>query len=122
MGDSQRSSGVVIARIRVLEALDHQHRDLYLIKLSYLTEDRAFAFITCPGSWPSRCRCVRGLHLHCDGHPGQGLHEDLHLGRRALVRWRPPLPELALVLACGGDRVLSVGLAVGWVRGGSLRF
>jgi hypothetical protein len=36
-----KSSGVVIARIRSLEALDHQRRDLHPIKLSYLTEDRA---------------------------------------------------------------------------------
>jgi hypothetical protein len=38
---------------------------------------------------------VRGLHLQRDGLPRQGLHEDLHLGRRALpgggrpyLRWR----------------------------------
>jgi len=36
---------------------------------------------------------VRGLHLQRDGLPRQGLHEDLHLGRRALLRRRPPLPE-----------------------------
>jgi hypothetical protein len=42
MGDNQWSSDVVIVRIRSLEALDHQHRDLYPIKLSYLMEDEAF--------------------------------------------------------------------------------
>jgi hypothetical protein len=40
--DNQRISGVVIARSRSLRALDHQHRDLHPIKLSYLTEDRSF--------------------------------------------------------------------------------
>jgi hypothetical protein len=44
--DNQRSNGVVIARIRSLGALDHQRRDLHLIKLSYLTEDRASSSIT----------------------------------------------------------------------------
>jgi hypothetical protein len=44
-GDNHRSSGVVIARIHSLGALDHQRRDLHLIKLSYLTEDQAFASI-----------------------------------------------------------------------------
>jgi hypothetical protein len=37
--DNQRSSGVVIARICSLGALDHQRRDLHPIKLSYLTKD-----------------------------------------------------------------------------------
>jgi hypothetical protein len=46
MVDNQRSSGVVIARIRSLEALDHQRRDLHPIKLSYLTDDRAFAILS----------------------------------------------------------------------------
>jgi hypothetical protein len=45
MGDNQRSSGVVIAMIRLLEALDRQRRDLHPIKLSYLTEDRVLPFI-----------------------------------------------------------------------------
>jgi hypothetical protein len=36
----------VIARNRSLGALDHQHRDLHSIKLSYLTEDRAASTIT----------------------------------------------------------------------------
>jgi hypothetical protein len=44
-GDNQRSSGVVIARIRSLGALDHQHRDLHPIKLSYLTENQAMSCI-----------------------------------------------------------------------------
>jgi hypothetical protein len=35
----------VIARNRSLGALDHQHRDLHSIKLSYLTEDRAASSI-----------------------------------------------------------------------------
>jgi hypothetical protein len=39
--DNQRSSGVVIARIRSFGALDNQRRDLHPIKLSYLTEDQA---------------------------------------------------------------------------------
>jgi hypothetical protein len=47
-GDNQRSSGVVIARIRSLGALDYQGRDLHTIKLSYLTEDRAFTIISVP--------------------------------------------------------------------------
>jgi hypothetical protein len=38
-------SGVVIARSRSLEALDHQRRDLHPIKLSYLTEDRVSSSI-----------------------------------------------------------------------------
>jgi hypothetical protein len=46
MGDNQHNSGVVIARIRSLGALDHQRRDLQPIKLSYLTEDQAFPSIT----------------------------------------------------------------------------
>jgi hypothetical protein len=45
MGDNQRTSGVVIVRIRSLEALDHKYRDLHPIKLSYLTEDRASSSI-----------------------------------------------------------------------------
>jgi hypothetical protein len=45
MGDNQQSSGVVIAKIRSVEALNHQCRDLHLIKLSYLTEDRALTSI-----------------------------------------------------------------------------
>jgi hypothetical protein len=45
MGDNQRSSGVVIAMFRSLGALDHQRRYLHPIKLSYLTEDRAFPSI-----------------------------------------------------------------------------
>jgi hypothetical protein len=44
MGDNQWSSGVVISRIRSVGALDHQHRDLHPIKLSYLTEDQASPF------------------------------------------------------------------------------
>jgi hypothetical protein len=44
-GDNQCTSGVVIARIRSLGALDHQHRDLHTIKLSYLTEDQASSSI-----------------------------------------------------------------------------
>jgi hypothetical protein len=40
-GDNQWSSGVAIARICSLGALDHQRRGLHPIKLSYLTEDRA---------------------------------------------------------------------------------
>jgi hypothetical protein len=40
--DSQWSSGVVIAWIRSLGALDHRRRDLYPIKIPYLKEDRAF--------------------------------------------------------------------------------
>jgi hypothetical protein len=43
-GENQQSSGVVIARICSLGALDHQRRDLHSIKLSYLTKDRAFIF------------------------------------------------------------------------------
>jgi hypothetical protein len=39
------SSGVVIARIRSLGALNHQCRDLHPIKLSYLTEDWALPSI-----------------------------------------------------------------------------
>jgi hypothetical protein len=39
----------VIARNRLLGALDHQRRDLHLIKLSYLTEDRAASTITLCG-------------------------------------------------------------------------
>jgi hypothetical protein len=38
----------VIARNRSLGALDHQHRDLHSIKLSYLTEDRVASTITRP--------------------------------------------------------------------------
>jgi hypothetical protein len=34
----------VIARSRSFRALDHQHRDLHPIKLSYLTEDRTSLF------------------------------------------------------------------------------
>jgi hypothetical protein len=45
MGDDQWSSGVVTARIPSLGALDHQCRDLHLIKLSYLIEDRALPSI-----------------------------------------------------------------------------
>jgi hypothetical protein len=44
-GNNQQSRGVVIARNRSLEALDHQRRDLHSIKLSYLTEDRAVSSI-----------------------------------------------------------------------------
>jgi hypothetical protein len=47
-GDNQRSSGVVIARICSLGALDHQCRDLHPIKLLYLKEDRASSSITRP--------------------------------------------------------------------------
>jgi hypothetical protein len=36
----------VIARIRLLGALDHQRRDLHPIKLSYLTENRVLPSIT----------------------------------------------------------------------------
>jgi hypothetical protein len=36
----------VTARIRSLGALDHQHRDLHSIKLSYLMEDRASSSVT----------------------------------------------------------------------------
>jgi hypothetical protein len=46
MGDNQRSSGVVIARCRSLDALDHQRRDLHPIKLSYLTEEQTSSSIT----------------------------------------------------------------------------
>jgi hypothetical protein len=49
MVDNQQSNGVVIARIRSLEALDHQRRDLHPIKLSYLTEDRALSLISSRG-------------------------------------------------------------------------
>jgi hypothetical protein len=45
MGDNQWSRGVVIARNHSLRDLDHQRRDLYSIKLSYLTEDRAASSI-----------------------------------------------------------------------------
>jgi hypothetical protein len=45
MGGNQRSSGIVIVRIRSLGALNHQRRDLHPIKLSYLTEDRALPSI-----------------------------------------------------------------------------
>ena len=44
-GDNQRSSGVVIARIRSLGALDHQRRDLHPMKLSYLMEHWALSSI-----------------------------------------------------------------------------
>jgi hypothetical protein len=39
----------VIVRIYLLEALDHQRRDLHPIKLSYLMEDRALPSITRAG-------------------------------------------------------------------------
>jgi hypothetical protein len=45
-GDNQRSNVVVIMRIHSLGVLDHQRRDLYPIKLFYLTEDRASSCIT----------------------------------------------------------------------------
>jgi hypothetical protein len=40
------TNGAVIVRNRSLGALDHQHRDLHSIKLSYLMEDRATSSIT----------------------------------------------------------------------------
>jgi hypothetical protein len=46
MSDDQWSSGVVIARIRSLGALNHQRQDLHPIKLPYLTEDQASSSIT----------------------------------------------------------------------------
>jgi hypothetical protein len=46
MGDNQWNCGVVIARNRLLGALDHQRRDLHSIKLSYLTEDQAASTVT----------------------------------------------------------------------------
>jgi hypothetical protein len=45
MGDNQRSSGIVIARIRSLGALGHQRQDLHPIKLSYLPKDWASSSI-----------------------------------------------------------------------------
>jgi hypothetical protein len=62
MGDNQRSSGVVIARICSLEALDHQCRDIYTFKLSFLTEDRAYPFI----KWYQDLGCPRGIILPLD--------------------------------------------------------
>jgi hypothetical protein len=59
MGDNQRSRGVVIARNRSLEALDHQRRDLHSIKLSYLTEDRASSTIRL---YPARA-CILQLEI-----------------------------------------------------------
>jgi hypothetical protein len=59
MGDNQRSSGVVIARSRSLEALDHQHRDLHPIKLSYLTEDQDSSSI----KWYQDLGCLWGIIL-----------------------------------------------------------
>jgi hypothetical protein len=45
-GNNQWSNGVVIEMICLLRALNHEHRDLHPIKLSYLTEDRALPSIT----------------------------------------------------------------------------
>jgi hypothetical protein len=60
--DNQQSSGLVIARIRSLRALDHQHRDLYPIKLSYLTDDRVLPSI----KWYQDSSCLWGIILSLD--------------------------------------------------------
>jgi hypothetical protein len=46
-GDNQQRIDVVIVRIRPPKALDHQHRNLHLIKLSYLTDDQVSPSINC---------------------------------------------------------------------------
>jgi hypothetical protein len=52
--DNQWSSGVVIARIRSLRALDHERRNLHPIKLSYHTEDQALL----PIKWYQDLGCL----------------------------------------------------------------
>jgi hypothetical protein len=58
---------VLIERIRSLGALEHQHRDLHPIKLSYLTEDRATSSI----KWYQDLGCPWGIILPFDSfvHP-----------------------------------------------------
>jgi hypothetical protein len=58
-GDNPCSSGVVIVRICSLGALDHQHRDLHLIKLLYLTKDQASYSI----KWYQDSGCPWGILL-----------------------------------------------------------
>jgi hypothetical protein len=62
MDDNQQSNGVVTARIHSLGALDHQCRDLHLIKLSYLVEDQASPSI----KWYQDLGCPLGIILHLD--------------------------------------------------------
>jgi hypothetical protein len=61
MGDNQQIRGVVIARNRLIGALDHQRRDLHSIKLLYLTEDRAASTISRRGRFWERQIVIRRL-------------------------------------------------------------
>jgi hypothetical protein len=55
----------VIARNRLLRALDHQCRDLHSIKLSYLTEDRVASSIKGDEAYITRSEVpVVGVYKH----------------------------------------------------------
>jgi hypothetical protein len=62
MGDNKWSSSLVIARIRLLGAVDHQRRDLHSIKLSCHMEDWALLSI----KWYQDSGCPWGIILHLD--------------------------------------------------------
>jgi hypothetical protein len=70
--DNQRRIDVVIVRIHSLRALDHQHRDLHPIKLSYLTDDHASPSINCYQD----SGCLWGIILPIEGEERE-MRDDL---------------------------------------------